>query len=192
MNIVITLPRILINKIISGEKSVEVRSKVPTNFNLKTDVVYVAEKGTSNIPLMFSIKEFISFKDKTEAINYINKDAAVSIQFLENYTKDKNTICIWVLGRVCLLPKSRHMATWLGIKKNPQSFIYNKIDESGFLISKAFWANRVTAFDRKDVYIPDMHYKAIQQWLLDDSALDFSTWCCVKDVPKNIRGKAVQ
>jgi len=192
MNIVITLPRILIDRIISGKKSVEVRSKVPTNFNLKTDVVYVAEKGTSKVPLMFSIKEFISFEDKTEAINYIINDAAVSMQFLKNYAKDKKTMCIWVLGRVCLLSESRHMATWLGIKKNPQSFIYNKIDESGFLISRAFWANRVSTLDYHSVYMPDMHYKAIKQWLFDDSALDFSTWCCIKDVPENVRGKAVQ
>lgn len=49
MNIMITLPRDLIDKIISGEKLFEMRKCRPTNVNIGEDGFFVVEKGTNEV-----------------------------------------------------------------------------------------------------------------------------------------------
>ena len=49
MNVLITLPKHLLDKIISGEKKYEMRKCFPKNIKLGKDGFFVVEKGTNEV-----------------------------------------------------------------------------------------------------------------------------------------------
>lgn len=49
MNILITLPKDLIAKIVSGEKRYEMRKCLPKHMKIKEDGFFVVEKGTDEV-----------------------------------------------------------------------------------------------------------------------------------------------
>ena len=56
MDIVITLPKVLWLKIVSGEKLVEMRKwYLPSHFNRQTDCIYVVLKGTRRVAGFFKV-----------------------------------------------------------------------------------------------------------------------------------------
>lgn len=49
MNVLITLPRVYINKILSGEKTYEMRHCRPMHLRPQIDGFFIVEKGTSKV-----------------------------------------------------------------------------------------------------------------------------------------------
>ena len=61
MNILITLPKDLIEKIISGEKVYEMRKCLPKNMTIGVDGFFVVEKGTSDVRCWCRVDKAIDF-----------------------------------------------------------------------------------------------------------------------------------
>lgn len=192
MNILITLPSYLIQAILDGRKHVEVRTKLPNKFNTDTDVVFVVEKGTHNVPIMFSIRQFVIFDSKDHALIDAKKDAAVSFKWLFEYTGKHKRICLWEIGRICEFYHPDLMALWLQIETNPQSFSYIDYDESQYPIKRAFWGKRVSREEYDSVYQPDLRNKYLKQYLDEAPEISWEIWCELKKLPLSCRGKAVQ
>lgn len=126
MNIVITLPINLIAEILEGRKLFEIRSKIPANFNINRNVVYVVQKGTRKVVLYFTIAKFITDLDLKQNAQYIAKNAAVPIGWLKTYAESKDRIHAWVIGCYYKVTNCTEIYQLLGIKSNPQSYIYTE------------------------------------------------------------------
>lgn len=188
MNIVITLPRVLIEAIISGSKSVEIRHSIPQKFNINYDVILVVEKGSHNIPILFSIKQFKVYGDTSIAYRHYTKDAAVPQEWLADYCLKAKIVCVWEIGRVCLLKYPNNAASSIGLKNNPQAFVYNDYDIAQFSFSRSFWSRRVNNEDKLKVYAPDKRRKILLDYFDSDCDVDFLSWCEKNDIPFNWRG----
>ena len=124
MNVVITLPKTLIEAILWGEKSFEIRSKLPLHFDEKKDVVFVVQKGTKEIPIYFTIKTFYGYSILEDVNSILAKHAFVPYSFIEKYRQSKKRVYAWVIGCACKVSCPSDLYNDLKIAKNPQSFIY--------------------------------------------------------------------
>lgn len=127
MDIVITLPRPLIDKILSGEKTVEIRKNKPKKFNPELDYVFVIEKGTKLAVAWFKISWF-EF-GSASLVNFLyGEKIGVPEKWLKDYVKNDSSKDVWVWhilkgGLFC----SPVCLTALGLKCSPQSYAYHKI-----------------------------------------------------------------
>lgn len=122
MNIVITLPRDLINKILSGEKLFEMRKSCPYRFRYG-DGVFVIEKGTDIVRCFFEVDNIISM-EPSKATAWA-ADLGVSVQYIANYCKNARRIYMWEIGGAIEL--SNYSRALMGLKQNPQNFAYTNI-----------------------------------------------------------------
>ena len=122
MNVVITLPRDLINKILTGEKKFEMRKSCP--YRLRNgDGVFVIEKGTDIVRCFFVVDSIISM-DSCKAFPWA-PDLGVSFQYVEDYCKSARRIYMWEIGEIRQL--TNYSRALLGLKSNPQSFVYTNV-----------------------------------------------------------------
>lgn len=191
MNIIITLPCTLVNAILNGTKSVEIRSKIPARFNIDEDVVFVVEKGTRRVPFYFSIKQFSIYKNCHEAVRDNIKYAGVCYDWLVKYTQSKPIICVWVIGRVCRLLSPKRVYETLEIKHNPESFNYTEVEVSSFYITEAFWSKRVHSEEKSSVFMPDKRFEIVR--IYDESCTGelYYDWCENHKIPQNWRGAPI-
>ena len=125
MDIAITLPRTLWNKIVTGEKTIELRKNFPQKFQLEIDRVYVCVKGTALVAGYFSVSHF-------EACHHaficthddILKKIAVPVDWIDMYFGKKNWAYLWHIKHVVRFSGlGCHRSLYL-LDKNPQSFVY--------------------------------------------------------------------
>lgn len=117
MNILITLPKYLIEKIISREKRFEMRKILPKHVKIGEDGFYVVEKGTSHVRCWCRIDEV-----RETEINYFTAKCyavrlGVSEDYIYKYAKGKK-VSMWKIGKViafAYLDRSSLM-----VDKNPQ------------------------------------------------------------------------
>lgn len=119
MNVVITLPRDLIDKIINGRKWYEMRKSFPYRFR-DGDGVFVIEKGTDIVRCFFRVIDFIPI-DPDFAFLHAER-LGVSAEYVKNYVKNAKRVYLWRIGHVTAL--SNWKRSKLGIDNNPQSFAY--------------------------------------------------------------------
>lgn len=177
MNIVITLPREIIAEIIDERRWVLVRRFVPNRFNIDEDVVLVVEKGTKNIPILFSIKQFLIY----------GKTSIIHDWLAYSLLKDEK-VYNWVIGRVCFLKNHGNAASRIGIKNNPTTFVYYNYDVAQFQLCKSFWGRKVNGEDKSYVYAPDKRNMVIREYLASDCENDYLQWCEDNKIPFNWRG----
>ena len=125
MDIAITLPLDLWKKIVSGEKSIELRKNFPKEFNVKTNRVYVILKGTTRIAGYFMVSSFEAFY--AESINdlypILNK-IAVPKQWIIGYIGYSSMVYFWHIRSVVVYPKYIDRIYYWKMQTNPQSFVY--------------------------------------------------------------------
>lgn len=155
MNVVITLPEHLIKAIIWGEKFFEIRSKKPLRFDKNKDVVFVAQKGSKEVPLYFTIQRFLYYDGITDR-KYLAKKAAVSVDYIDNYLKGKKVICAWVIGCACKVDCPFSLYSDLKINKNPQSFIYRDYEWRQIAFTSFKWLTKPAYFSIK--LVPTLEY----------------------------------
>lgn len=165
MNIVITLPVNLISEILEGRKVYEIRSKIPADFNINRDVVYVVQKGTQKVILYFTILEFVTDLDLNKNARAIAKKAAVLTGWLKTYAEGKDKVHAWVIGCYCKLTDCSEVYEQLGIKTNPQSFIYTECDWRQFRISYFRWLSD-KGLDLKSRYLNPNFERSL--WLMSN------------------------
>lgn len=126
MDIVITLPKNLIEKILSGEKTVEVRTRRPKLFGLYRDIVYVVQKGTRRIVMDFTIEEFLDV-DRDGLISLYNEGiVGVNYDWLMRYADNKKKFSVWCIGCVTSLDSINLTLDKMPVKAAPQSYAYVK------------------------------------------------------------------
>lgn len=124
MNIVITLPKELIQAIIEGRKIVELRKVKPRLMKLGEDGFFCVEKGTQfvrcwcrvdNIGCLFG--EFIKPSE-------LAAKAAVSEEFVKEYAQSGKLIYEWQIGKVIVIEEDSLVISSLFVDRNPQQFAY--------------------------------------------------------------------
>lgn len=126
MDIIITLPKNLIEKILSGEKTVEVRTRRPLWFNLYNNIVYVVQKGTRRVVMDFTIERFVDV-DYAGLLFYYNEgNVGVDLDWLTKYAANKKTFSIWYIGCVTSLDCIDLTLDKMSVKAAPQSYTYVK------------------------------------------------------------------
>lgn len=155
MNVVITLPEHLIKAIICGEKFIELRSKIPLRFDMTKDVVFVVQKGSHKVPMYFTITRFFGYYGLNDA-KYLAKEAAVTVDYINKYRKDKKQIYAWVIGCACKVDCPFSLYSDLKINKNPQSFIYRDYEWRQIAFNSYEWLTKPAYFSQK--LVPTIEY----------------------------------
>lgn len=131
MNIAITLPRYLIQRIISGEKTLEMRKSRPKAnlFQVKEDGFFICEKGLNAVVCWCRIDEFIEIYPSPWTYLQYGKQIAISEQHFINYNSYSRKVFLWKIGKVIVYEKPLSNEDIL-IDRNPQSFVYTPLSHS--------------------------------------------------------------
>lgn len=121
MNILITLPKELIEQILSGQKKYEMRKCLPKHMKIGQDGFFVVEKGTNDVRCWCRVDKYTyTFVDHYSA-SWLASRVCVPVEWIEQYANGKK-VYLWHIGKVikieCLCRES------LYVDKNPQQFAY--------------------------------------------------------------------
>lgn len=121
MNILITLPKNLIDSIIRGEKLYEMRKSFPKLMTIGEDGFFAVEKGTSNVRCWCRVDSVCeTFIDHYSASWFVSR-LCVNEEYIERYAADKR-VYMWKIGKVIELSDLDRSS--LFVDKNPQQFAY--------------------------------------------------------------------
>lgn len=123
MNIVITLPRQLINAILDGTKTFEMRKCVPKHMKVGKDGFFVVEKSTRNVRCwcrVDGIENVLCFSLTEETCKVL----AVSKEYVERYCSNKKHVYLWRIGKVVRFQVGEVTLRDLVVNRAPQSFAY--------------------------------------------------------------------
>lgn len=122
MNILITLPKHLLDKIISGEKKFEMRKCLPKNMKIGEDGFFVVEKGTNEVRCWCRVDNVSAvYTSYAFAENYA-KDLGVTPQYILEYAPLDTQVYLWKIGKVIKIQDLCRDS--LFVNKNPQQFAY--------------------------------------------------------------------
>ena len=125
MDIAITLPQDLWKKIVSGEKSIELRKNFPKEFDVNTDRVYVILKGTKLIVGYWKVIHFEAFHAESICdFGPILDKISVPRQWILNYVGNSSKVYLWHIGDVVQFGKPINREYYWKMQSNPQSFVY--------------------------------------------------------------------
>lgn len=121
MNILITLPKHLIESIIKGEKTYEMRKSLPKMMKIGEDGFFAVEKGTSNVRCWCRVDDVReTYIDHYSASWYVSR-LCVNEEYIAKYADGKK-VYLWKIGKVITLSDLDRSS--LFIDKNPQQFAY--------------------------------------------------------------------
>lgn len=121
MNILITLPKNLIEKIISGEKEYEMRKCMPKHMVVGRDGFFVVEKGTNNVRCWCRVDKVINTYIDHYSAGWFAHRLCVSEKYIEKYANSKK-VYLWKIGKVIAMENL--IREWLFVDRNPQQFAY--------------------------------------------------------------------
>lgn len=125
MNILITLPKHLLEKIMSGEKKFEMRKSLPKNMKLGEDGFFAVEKGTDEVKCWCRVDKIIETIMNNSIAERYAEDLCVSPQFILNYAPVGTKVYLWRVSKVIKLQDLCRGS--LFIDKNPQQFAYTPL-----------------------------------------------------------------
>ena len=121
MNILVTLPKHLIDAIINGDKKLEMRKSFPKLLKIGEDGFFAVEKGTSNVRCWCRIDSACeTFIDHYCASRYVSR-LCVDEEYIEKYANGKK-VYLWKIGKVKEITDLDRSS--LFVDKNPQQFAY--------------------------------------------------------------------
>ena len=121
MNILITLPKLLLDKILSGEKKYEMRKSLPKNMRLGVDGFFVVEKGTDKVRCWCRVDVVYKTDMNQECACWLTSQLCVSSEYIDKYANNKK-VYLWKIAKVVKLQGLCRDS--LMIDKNPQQFAY--------------------------------------------------------------------
>lgn len=124
MNVVITLPKNLINAILDGKKNLEMRKSVPRLLRKGEDGFFVVEKGTKIVRCWCRVEYTIDLRSTVKPINLIVQHLAVSQKFFDAYCSGAKNIFLWRIGKVKSFEDGAVTLEDLAVDRAPQSFAY--------------------------------------------------------------------
>lgn len=122
MNVLITLPKKLIDSIISGDKKIEMRKCMPKHMTLGEDGFFVVEKGTDNVRCWCRVDKInhIYLLD-CFSVSWFARRLCVPVEYVNKYADGKK-VYLWYIGKVIVLNDLCRGS--LFVDKNPQQFAY--------------------------------------------------------------------
>lgn len=121
MNILITLPKDLLDKIISGEKKFEMRKSLPMHMIIGQDGFFVVEKGTDTIRCWCRVDDVRETYVDHYSARWFAPYLCVSEEYIEKYANGKK-VYLWKIGKVCVFEYLWRNS--LLVDRNPQQFAY--------------------------------------------------------------------
>ena len=121
MNILITLPKNLLEKIISGEKKFEMRKCLPKNMKIGEDGFFAVEKGTDDVRCWCRVDEVRETYIDHYSAGWFASRLCVTEEYIEKYAKSEK-VYLWEIGKV--VEFERLNRNWLFVGRNPQQFAY--------------------------------------------------------------------
>lgn len=121
MNILITLPKHLIELIIKGDKKFEMRKSIPKNLIIGQDGFFAVEKGTCNVRCWCRVDSICETNIDDNSASLFVSRLCVNESFISRYAKDKK-VYLWKIGKVIELSDLTRDS--LFVDKNPQQFAY--------------------------------------------------------------------
>ena len=122
MNILITLPKHLIEKITSGEKKFEMRKTKPRHMKVGEDGFFVVEKGTDEVRCWCRVDEVSEVVVSPQSSDILSRILCVTPEYIINYAPEGSKVYLWGIGKVMKLQDLCRDS--LIVDKNPQSFAY--------------------------------------------------------------------
>lgn len=121
MNILVTLPKNLLEKIISGEKKFEMRKCLPKHMRIGEDGFFVVEKGTDEIRCWCRVDGVVDATVDYYGAKGLASILCISEEYIVKYAKGK-TVFLWKIGKVIEFENLKRDS--LMIAENPQQFAY--------------------------------------------------------------------
>ncbi len=121
MNVCITLPKHLIDHIIKGEKTYEMRKSIPKLMKIGQDGFFAVEKGTSNVRCWCRVDSVAWTYIGDFPASWLVSRLCVSKEYLMKYAGGR-WVCVWKIGKVIELSDLDRSS--LFVDKNPQQFAY--------------------------------------------------------------------
>lgn len=121
MNILITLPKNLIEEIISGRKIFEMRKCLPKNMKFGEDGFFVVEKGTDCIRCWCRVDNWIFTYIDQYIAGRFNYRLCVPEEYIEKYANGK-MVYLWKIGKVKIFENLKRDE--LLVDRNPQQYAY--------------------------------------------------------------------
>lgn len=122
MDVLITLPKNLVEKILSGEKTIEMRKSSPLKLEVGHDGFFVVEKGTKNVRCWCRIGSLLEAQMSHYLAEYYKTEICVGNDYMMRYAPCGKWISLWFISEVREL---FHVTTDdLEVHSNPQSFVY--------------------------------------------------------------------
>lgn len=121
MNILITLPKHLIDKILSGEKELEMRKCLPKHMKIGEDGFFVVEKGTDDVRCWCRVDEVRETYIDHYSAGWFASRLCVTEEYIEKYANSEK-VYLWKIGKV--VEFERLNRNWLFVGRNPQQFAY--------------------------------------------------------------------
>lgn len=121
MNVLITLPKNLIDDIISGKKTYEMRKCLPKYMRVGEDGFFVVEKGTDNIRCWCRVDAVKLTYIGPISANLLSSYLCVSKKDIVIYAK-RRKVYLWKIGKVKTFAGLKRDP--LLFKRNPQQFAY--------------------------------------------------------------------
>lgn len=121
MNILITLPKNLLEYIINGKKEFEMRKCLPKLMEIGVDGFFVVEKGTDDVKCWCRVDEVReTYIDNCNASLFASR-LCVPVQYIEKYANGEK-VYLWKIGKVIVFESIKRAS--LIVDRNPQQFTY--------------------------------------------------------------------
>lgn len=122
MDIIITLPRELWTKIVTGEKSVEMRKwNLPEHFDVRRDKVFVVIKGTTKVVGCFKVERVTFNFAKVAAWEEFGDKLGIDYEWFDKYwgNDEIRDMCFFYIGDTHVLGSHRNVQ----VARAPQKYL---------------------------------------------------------------------
>lgn len=122
MNVLITLPKELIDKILSGEKTAEMRKCFPNFMDIGKDGFFMVEKGTDDIRGWCRVDGVLKTAVSEDGMKIYAESLGVTHPYIMAYASPGTKVCLWKIGKVIKIDRMKRRS--LMVDRNPQQFAY--------------------------------------------------------------------
>ena len=124
MNVLITLPKQLIDAIISGKKKFEMRCVKPKLMNIKEDGFFCVEKGTNIVRCWCRCDEIKEVYTNYNSFPGWDNLLCVDRGYIIDYCQNKKKVYLWHIAKVNVFEDESLYRDSLIVDRNPQQFAY--------------------------------------------------------------------
>ena len=121
MNILITLPKHLLEYIINGKKEFEMRKCLRKLMEIGKDGFFVVEKGTDDVKCWCRVDEVRETYIDNFSATWFASRLCVPVEYIEKYANGEK-VYLWKIGKIIVFDSLKRAS--LIVDRNPQQFTY--------------------------------------------------------------------